>query len=114
MLTVRTKSMSTTRGVKMAAPFSPIGIDHVVFLVNDMDDVLRFYVDVMGCRPGYSYPALGMEQVGCGSSPSYCGIRRIPVASRSVASVKPAACRTNRDLATKLEHGPSSESLLTV
>ncbi|NTB87672.1 VOC family protein [Agrobacterium tumefaciens] len=52
----------------MAIPFSPIGIDHVVLLIDDMDRALEFYFKVMGCQPSYSYPALGMEQVWCGSS----------------------------------------------
>ncbi len=49
-------------------PFSLVGIDHVVFLVDDMPRALRFYAEVLGCVPGYSYPALGMEQVWCGSA----------------------------------------------
>ncbi len=49
-------------------PFTLTGIDHVVFLVDDMDRALRFYGDVLGCVPGYSYPALGMEQVWAGSA----------------------------------------------
>ncbi|MBB5278105.1 catechol 2,3-dioxygenase-like lactoylglutathione lyase family enzyme [Rhizobium rosettiformans] len=52
----------------MTVPFSLVGIDHVVFIVDDMDKALRFYHDVLGCRPGYSYPALGMEQVWCGAA----------------------------------------------
>ncbi len=49
-------------------PFSLVGIDHVVLLVDDMEKALTFYHEVLGCRPGYSYPALGMEQVWCGAS----------------------------------------------
>ncbi|GGA77605.1 glyoxalase [Brucella endophytica] len=49
-------------------PFSLVGIDHVVLLVDDMEAALRFYHGVLGCQPGYSYPALGMEQVWCGSA----------------------------------------------
>lgn len=49
-------------------PFSLVGLDHVVFLVDDMPKALKFYSDVLGCQPGYSYPALGMEQVWCGNS----------------------------------------------
>ena len=49
-------------------PFSLVGIDHVVFLVDDMPRALSFYGEVLGCRPGYSYPALGMEQVWCGAA----------------------------------------------
>lgn len=49
-------------------PFSLVGIDHVVFLVDDMDRALTFYETVLGCQRGYSYPDLGMEQVWCGSA----------------------------------------------
>ncbi|MFM2356193.1 MAG: hypothetical protein RLZZ528_1929 [Pseudomonadota bacterium] len=53
---------------KASPPFSLAGLDHVVFLVDDMDRALAFYQGVLGCQPGYSYPALGMEQVWCGSA----------------------------------------------
>ena len=43
-------------------PFSLVGIDHVVFLVDDMPKALAFYGNVLGCSHGYSYPDLGMEQ----------------------------------------------------
>jgi len=49
-------------------PFSLVGIDHVVFLVDDMPRALRFYTEVLGCVPGYGYPALGMEQLWFGAA----------------------------------------------
>lgn len=49
-------------------PFTLVGFDHVVFLVNDMPRALGFYQAVLGCVPGYSYPALGMEQLWCGAA----------------------------------------------
>ena len=49
-------------------PFSLVGIDHVVLLVDDMAKAMTFYGDALGAVPGYSYPALGMEQVWCGSA----------------------------------------------
>jgi catechol 2,3-dioxygenase-like lactoylglutathione lyase family enzyme len=55
-------------GTTQKPPFSPVGIDHVVFLVDDMPKALKFYGDVLGCEIGYSYPALGMEQVWCGNA----------------------------------------------
>ncbi|QQA42507.1 VOC family protein [Pelagovum pacificum] len=51
-----------------APPFTLVGIDHVVFLVDDMDVAMAFYQGVLGCQPGYSYPALGMEQVWTGAA----------------------------------------------
>ena len=50
------------------APFTLVGLDHVVFLIDDMPRAMAFYADVLGCVPGYTYPALGMEQVWCGSA----------------------------------------------
>ena len=49
-------------------PFSLVGIDHVVYLVDDMERAMTFYSDVLGCVPGYSYPDLGMEQVWAGAA----------------------------------------------
>ena len=49
-------------------PFSLVGIDHVVFVVDDMDRAMAWYAKVLGCVPGYTYPALGMEQVWCGGA----------------------------------------------
>jgi len=49
-------------------PFTLVGIDHVVFLVDDMPKALAFYHNVLGCVPGYSYPTLGMEQVWAGAA----------------------------------------------
>ncbi len=52
----------------MTIPFTPVGIDHVVFLVDDMPRAMAFYRDVLGCVSGYTYPALGMEQVWAGAA----------------------------------------------
>ena len=49
-------------------PFSLVGIDHVVFLVDDMARAMAWYAQVLGCVPGYAYAALGMEQVWCGAA----------------------------------------------
>lgn len=51
-----------------APPFTLVGLDHVVFLVDDMAKALDFYGRVLGCTPGYSYPRIGMEQVWCGAA----------------------------------------------
>lgn len=52
----------------MTPPFSMVGLDHVVFLVDDMPKALAFYQGVLGCQSGYTYPALGMEQVWAGNA----------------------------------------------
>ena len=60
--------MADTREPIERPPFSLVGIDHVVFLVDDLAAAVRWYGDVLGCQPGYSYPALGMEQLWCGAA----------------------------------------------
>ena len=52
----------------MAPPFALTGIDHIVFLVDDMPLALDWYEKVLGCTIGYSYPDLGMEQVWAGNA----------------------------------------------
>jgi len=49
-------------------PFTLVGLDHVVYLVDDLSRAVAWYSTVLGCTPGYSYPALGMEQLWCGAS----------------------------------------------
>ena len=69
-------------------PFTLVGIDHVVFLVDDMDRALAFYHGVLGCQPGYSYPALGMEQVWAGASLIVLWDTTHPGAASAVPPVK--------------------------
>lgn len=54
--------------IKQSPPFSLVGIDHIVFIVDDMPKALAFYENVLGCSIGYSYPTMGMEQVWCGAA----------------------------------------------
>jgi len=49
-------------------PFNLLGIDHVVFLVDDMDKALHFYQNILGCQIGFCYPELGMKQVWAGAA----------------------------------------------
>ncbi|MEM8786881.1 MAG: VOC family protein [Pseudomonadota bacterium] len=49
-------------------PFALAGLDHVVLLVDDLDRAQDFYLRVIGCTPGYSYPDIGMEQLWCGNA----------------------------------------------
>lgn len=68
-------------------PFSLVGIDHVVFLVNDMTLALRFYQDVLGCQPGYAYPDIGMEQLWCGNALIVLWDTTFPGASKAIPPV---------------------------
>lgn len=56
------------RQATRTAPFTLVGLDHIVYLVDDMAKALDFYRGVLGCVDGYSYPNIGMEQVWCGSA----------------------------------------------
>ena len=49
-------------------PFALVGIDHIVFPVDVMPRARAFYRDVLGCGPGYTYPAIGMEPVWTGNA----------------------------------------------
>jgi len=49
-------------------PFDLVGIDHIVFLVDDLDRAVGWYQRILGCAPVYSYPKLGMEQLWVGSA----------------------------------------------
>jgi glyoxylase I family protein len=51
-----------------APPFSLVGIDHVVYLVDDLPRAMQFYREVLGCQPGFTYPKIGMEQLWCGTA----------------------------------------------
>ena len=72
----------------MSPPFSLVGIDHVVFIVDDMSKALAFYHDVFGCVAGYSYPTMGMEQVWAGAALIVLWDMTHPGAASAVPPVK--------------------------
>ena len=78
----------------MTIPFTLVGLDHVVFLVDDMPRAMAFYRDVLGCVPGYTYPALGMEQVWAGSALIVLWDIPIPARQRLYRQCKAAAMWT--------------------
>ena len=43
-------------------------IDHVVLRVTDLERMLRFYIDVLGCTPEKDQVEIGLYQVRAGSS----------------------------------------------
>lgn len=53
---------------KSTPPFSLVGLDHIVFIVDDMAKAVSWYQDVLGAQIGYTYPALGMEQMWVGNA----------------------------------------------
>lgn len=48
-------------------PFAPLGLDHVVLWVRDLPRAVAWYRAVLGCRPGFRYPAIGMEHLWFGA-----------------------------------------------
>lgn len=50
----------------MPAPFSILGIDHVVLRAADPERLERFYVDVLGCPVEKRQPKIGLTQLRAG------------------------------------------------
>jgi catechol 2,3-dioxygenase-like lactoylglutathione lyase family enzyme len=52
----------------MAAPFSIRQLDHVVLRVRELQPMLRFYIDVLGCTLEKVQEEIGLWQVRAGAS----------------------------------------------
>jgi catechol 2,3-dioxygenase-like lactoylglutathione lyase family enzyme len=50
------------------APFALRGLDHIVLRVKDVDTMLRFYIDVLGCTMEKVQDTLGLYQVRAGAA----------------------------------------------
>ncbi len=48
-------------------PFQPLGLDHVVLLVDDLEAAQHWYCKVLGCTPGFEYPDIAMTHLWFGS-----------------------------------------------
>lgn len=46
----------------------PLGIDHIVLRVRDLEAALHFYIDLLGCTMEKRQEAIGLIQVRAGSS----------------------------------------------
>ena len=46
-----------------------LGIDHVVLRVRDLERMVQFYCDVLGCSVERQLDAVGLVQSRAGSSP---------------------------------------------
>jgi glyoxylase I family protein len=51
-----------------SVPFEIRGLDHIVLRVRDLDPMVRFYCDVLGCRVERVQAELGLTQVRAGRS----------------------------------------------
>jgi glyoxylase I family protein len=52
----------------MSAPFLIRGLDHLVLRVRDLDRMVRFYCDVLGCRMERVQAEIGLTQIRAGGS----------------------------------------------
>lgn len=52
----------------MPAPFTPTELDHVVLRVRDVDRMMAFYCDVLGCTVDRTRDDLGLYQLRAGRS----------------------------------------------
>ncbi|MEZ5830351.1 MAG: VOC family protein [Dongiaceae bacterium] len=51
-----------------SAPFRIKGLDHLVLRVRDLDRMLHFYCDVLGCRVERVQQEIGLTQIRAGQS----------------------------------------------
>ena len=49
-------------------PVNPVGLDHVVLRVADLDRAIGFYCEVLGCRVEKRQEAIGLVQLRAGRS----------------------------------------------
>ena len=52
----------------MPPPYSIRHLDHLVLRVHDVEKMLRFYIDVLGCSMEKAQASIGLWQVRAGSS----------------------------------------------
>ena len=50
------------------APFEIKGLDHIVLRVSDLDRMVRFYCDILGCRVEREQVEIGLTQLRAGRS----------------------------------------------
>lgn len=60
--------MSTARLSGLPVPFELKELDHIVLRVKDLDAMLHFYIDVLGCTMERKQEEIGLYQVRAGAS----------------------------------------------
>jgi glyoxylase I family protein len=49
-----------------AAPFNPLGLDHLLLHVRGMDEAERFYCEILGCTVKHRMPRYAMTELSSG------------------------------------------------
>jgi catechol 2,3-dioxygenase-like lactoylglutathione lyase family enzyme len=49
-----------------AAPFNPLGLDHLLLHVRGMDEAERFYCEILGCRVKHRMERYAMTELSAG------------------------------------------------
>ena len=52
----------------MTTPITPKGLDHLVLRTNKLQEVIRFYEDVLGCKVERTVETIGLYQLRAGAS----------------------------------------------
>ena len=52
----------------MKTPITPKGLDHLVLRTNKLQQVIRFYEDVLGCKVERKVDTIGLYQLRAGAS----------------------------------------------
>jgi catechol 2,3-dioxygenase-like lactoylglutathione lyase family enzyme len=89
-------------------PFALEGIDHVVLLVDGMEDARRFYGEVIGCTVDRALPEYGMLQLRAGAAL----IDLVDISSEEGAWARPAAAGGRNMDHVCLATGPWDEAAL--
>ena len=52
----------------MTTPITPKNLDHLVLRTNKLQEVIRFYEDVLGCKVERTIDTIGLYQLRAGAS----------------------------------------------
>lgn len=61
-------AIATTSGTAATPPFDPLGFDHILLLIEDMVEAIRFYSVVVGAKLESRMPEYGMASLQIGSA----------------------------------------------
>ena len=96
----------------MTAPFSIRQLDHIVLRVADLDRMLRFYVEVLGCSMERTQAEIGLYQVRAGSSLLSAWSRASSTCQAQPRPPRDVTTQSAQSSASGPERYPSSESVI--